>query len=442
MPRKKMTDPAEFAEATELSETVQNLEEAHTNEYSFQPEGGIHESGESSSDGTVPFADVTDDIDDAGNADIADGTDATDITVGFDNTGVAEVTNGDNAIGNISSTDAKTFESGEPSGNAGGTGQSAAQRRQKAARAEKQDAASVLTLKVGAEVETQADKESAIWHEIKSSQITGSHLTGILGKVERMDKGKIVSVIDYKGQRIAIPIKEMELALGRPDGQSEEEYNERMVRVLNRMMGAEIDFVVRGVSGGDDSRAAVASRKTAMHRLRRRYYLTEAANGKPQVYPGRIAEARIIAVGQLSVRVEIFGVETSIRNQDLSWGYIGDCRDSYFVGDVIQVRVKSVSGDSPESLAVKADVTSLSENTSREKLLALKPQTNCMGRVTGVGGGIVFINLVDGVRAIAHKCFDRRKPGRGDDVLFVCTHIDVDGGAAIGIISRIVKRNI
>ena len=65
-----------------------------------------------------------------------------------------------------------------------------------------------------------------------------------------------------------------------------------------------------------------------------------------------------------------------------------------------------------------------------------------MGKVTDVSGGVMFINLVDGVRAIAHKSFDHRKPGRGDDVLFVCTRIDEEGGVAVGIVSRIIKRNI
>jgi len=213
------------------------------------------------------------------------------------------------------------------------------------------------------------------------------------------------------------------------------------MRVLNRMMGAEIDFIVIGTSVEDEERAAVASRKSAMFRLRRRYYLNNGSNGKPQVYPDRIVEARIVAVSELAIRVEIFGVETNIRNRDLSWGFVGDCRDEYFVGDSVQVRVKDVEGSTPEKLSIRVDIKSLTKNT-REKLLALNPQTNCMGKVTDVDNGVVFINLVDGIKAISHKCFDRRKPGRGDDVLFVCTRIDEDGGVAIGIISRIVKRNI
>ena len=302
--------------------------------------------------------------------------------------------------------------------------------------------ARILTLEVGAEVETQQDKENAVWHEIKNSQVTGTHLTGILGKVERLDNGALLSIVDYKGQRIAIPQNEMMLGVNRPKGQSDKEYNERVLRLLNRMMGAEIDFTVRGISGNDDERVAVASRKSAMLRLRRRYYLTEGANGKPQVYPNRIVEARIIAVSQLAIRVEVFGVETSIRNRDISWGYAGDCRDMYFVGDSVQVRVNVVKGDTPETLSIGVDIRSLSKNDSHERLMALKPQTNCMGKVMETGSGIVFINLVDGVRAISHKCFDRRKPGKGDDVLFVCQRIDMDSGVAVGFIARVVKRNI
>jgi len=302
--------------------------------------------------------------------------------------------------------------------------------------------ASILTLEVGGEVVTQKDRDDAIWHEIKSSQVRGTHLTGSLGKVESLESGSLIAVIDFKGQRIAIPLNEMMITLDRPAGQSDAEYNERVARVLNRMMGADIDFVVRGITGIGENRAAVASRKAAMLRLRRRYYLTNGTNGKPQVYPDRIVEARIVAVSELAIRVEVFGVETSIRSRDLSWGYMGDARDVYFVGDSVQVRVTRVNGDAAENLSIRADIKSTTIDNTREKLMALKPQTNCMGKVTDVRQGVIFINLVDGVRAISHKCFDHRKPGRGDDVLFVVTRIDEETGAAIGIVSRIVKRNI
>jgi ribosomal protein S1 len=300
----------------------------------------------------------------------------------------------------------------------------------------------ILTLVAGAKIITQSEKDNIIWHEIKSSHITGSHLTGILGKVEQLDSGALISIVDYKGRRIAIPLKEMMLGLRRPTGQSDNEYNERAARILNRMMGAEIDFVVRGITGAAEERAAVASRRAAMLRQRQRYYFASGVNGRPQIYPGRITEARIVAVSQMAIRVEIFGAETSIRNRELSWGYVGDCRDDYFVGDSIRVRVMSVNGDAPENLEISASVKALTTDETRERLITLKPQTNCLGKVSDVKDGIIFINLIDGVRAIAHKCFDRRKPARGDDVMFVCTRIDEESGVALGIVPRIVRRNI
>jgi ribosomal protein S1 len=302
--------------------------------------------------------------------------------------------------------------------------------------------APILTLTVGAEVETHEDRQNAIWHEIKNSQVSKTPLTGILGKIEFSKVSGLLSVVDFKGQRIVIPLSEMNLDIERAESKDEQEHIERATRLLNKMMGAEIDFIVRGISNAKEERAAVASRKAAMHRLRRRYYLNIGAYDKPQVHPGRIVEARIIAVSKLAIRVEIFGVETSIHHRNLEWGPVADCRDDYFVGDSVQVRVRSIEGNNIENLVVYADVKSLTENTVMEKLLALKPQTNCIGKVVNTGNGATFIRLVDGVMAIAHKCFDRRKPGNGDDVMFVVTKIDVDTEFAVGVIARIVKRNI
>ena len=45
-------------------------------------------------------------------------------------------------------------------------------------RRQQQASAPVLTLEVGGEVVTQKDKDDAIWHEMKNSQVSGTHLTG------------------------------------------------------------------------------------------------------------------------------------------------------------------------------------------------------------------------------------------------------------------------
>ena len=302
--------------------------------------------------------------------------------------------------------------------------------------------APAVTLEIGRKVETQQDKDDEAWHEIRNSQIANRLLTGILGKVERLENGVRIAIIDYKGIRVSIPMSEMMINIPRPDGQTDEVYNIRLSQVINRMMGAEIDFIVRGTTNDGINRVAVASRKAAMMSLRRRFYLNSGVSGKPVIYPGRAVEARIVAVSDLAIRVDIFGVETTIHSAYLSWGNLGDISDEFYVGNTILVYVSDVTGDTPESIRINADLRSLTEDNTLKKLEELKLQTNCLATVTNVVKGIIILSLVDGIRAISHECLDRkgRKPGRGDQVLFVVTRKDMERGVAIGTVSRIVKR--
>ena len=50
--------------------------------------------------------------------------------------------------------------------------------------------------------------------------------------------------------------------------------------------------------------------------------------------------------------------------------------------------------------------------------------------------------LTNGVNAVAHSCYDYRMPGKKDDVSFAVTHLDVERGIALGIITRIIRQNL
>ncbi len=63
----------------------------------------------------------------------------------------------------------------------------------------------------------------------------------------------------------------------------------------------------------------------------------------------RVVQARVIAVADKSIRVEIFGVECSIMARDLAWDWIGDAHDRFAVGDQILVRVTEVNKTSQEN---------------------------------------------------------------------------------------------
>ena len=221
------------------------------------------------------------------------------------------------------------------------------------------------------------------------------------------------------------------------------EYADLMLRqnkILGNMLGADIDFIVRGIDS--KTRSVVASRKEAMLRKRQIFYLDTDAAGMYRVYEGRIVQARVIAVAEKVVRVEVFGVETSILARDLAWDWIGDAHERFSVGDEVLVRILSVRRNSLEDLGIKADIKSISENTDRDNLQKCRIQGKYAGRVTDVHKGVVYVRLSNGVNAVAHSCYDYRMPGKKDDVSFAVTRLDMERGVAVGIITRIIRQNL
>ena len=135
-------------------------------------------------------------------------------------------------------------------------------------------------------------------------------------------------------------------------------------------------------------------------------------------------------------------METSILARDLSWDWIGDAHDRYAVGDKTLVRVLEIDRTEPEHIRIKADIKSVSGNSKNDNLQKCRIQGKYAGKVTHIHEGVVYIRLSNGANAIAHSCYDRRRPGRKDDVSFAVTHLDEEHGVALGIITRIIKQHV
>ena len=301
--------------------------------------------------------------------------------------------------------------------------------------------APILTIDVDGDVETEEQLAEIAWHEIRNAYRTRRILTGMLGGIEQTDNGKTVAIVEYKGYRIIIPLREM--VVNFPNNVSGDDYKDLVVRhhkLVSNMLGAEIDFLVKGIDS--KTRSVVASRREAMLKKRQTFYMETDNSGTYKIYDGRIVQARVIAVAEKAIRIEAFGVECSIMARDLSWDWIGDAHDRYSVGDQIVVRVLSVKRDNVEDLSIKADVKSVSDNNRRTNLSQCRIQSKYAGKVTDVHKGVVYVRLTNGVNAVAHSCYDRRMPGKKDDVSFAVTHIDEVKGVAVGIITRIIKQNL
>ena len=299
----------------------------------------------------------------------------------------------------------------------------------------------VLTIEARDEVQTEEEREAILWHEIQNAHWTRRILTGTLDGVEQTESGLTVAVVNYKGFRVAIPVKEMMLFSGKvPSGPEFRELMSRMRAILTARLGSEIDFVVKGHE--NKTRSVVASRRDAMLRKRQSFYLDTNELGQPLIHEGRVVQARVVAVAEKVIRVEVFGVECAIAARGLSRAWVGSASDHYCVGDRILVRVLKVSGTNPEDLSVAVDVRSVSNASPQEDLKKCAVQGRYAGRVTDIRGGVVFVRLNNGVNAIAHSCYDRRTPGKRDDVSFSVTRLDTEQGVAVGIITRIIKQNL
>lgn len=282
----------------------------------------------------------------------------------------------------------------------------------------------------------EQDVEDAAWHELVNAYRTRRILSGNLGGIERLDGGWVVAVVYYKGCRILIPMEEMMINL-EGDGREKADSLNRQTRLANNMLGAQMDFMIRDLD--EKSGSVAASRKEAMLRKRQQFYLPQQ-DSPPMIVPGRTVEARVIAVAPKAVRLEVFGVECSLKARDMTWEWLSDANEKFAIGDVVGVVVKKVSGDSIEAMKVEVSAKEAKVNVNKENLMRLRRQGKYVGRVTDVYKGTYFICLNCRVNAVAHSCNTASLPGQGDEVGFLVTRINEDREVAEGIITRIIKR--
>ncbi len=276
-----------------------------------------------------------------------------------------------------------------------------------------------------------------MWHELTNAQRTRKILCGNLSGIERLDGGWVVAVIYYKDYRILIPMEEMMINL-EGDGRENADRLNRQTRLANNMLGAELDFVIRDLD--PESGSIAASRKEAMLRKRTQFYLERADDEMPMITPGRIVEARVIAVAQKAVRLEVFGVECSLKARDMSWEWMRDANDRFAIGDVVNVLVKKVTGENAEDLRVEVSAKEALPNSNKVNLMQLRRQGKYVGTITDVYRGTYFLCLNCKVNAVAHSCNTASLPGQGDEVGFLVTRVNEEREVAEGIITRIIKR--
>ena len=297
----------------------------------------------------------------------------------------------------------------------------------------------ILTIDVDAHVDTPQEQEDARWHQLQNAYRTRKILTGTLSGIETLESGWVVAVTYYNGFRIIIPMEEMMINVS-GDGHEKASVLNRQTRLANNMLGCEMDFLIKDLDS--DSKSVVASRKEAMLKKRQMFYFQESGQERPMLYSGRMAEARVIAVAPKAVRLEVFGVEVSVRARDMAWEWMADANEKYQVGDLVLVTVNKIHTHSQEEITVEVDAKSASPNTSKDNLKKCHRQGKYAGVVTDIYKGTYFLRLSIGVNAVAHSCSVASLPSKRDQVGFVVTRINDSYQVAEGIITRVIKRAV
>lgn len=277
------------------------------------------------------------------------------------------------------------------------------------------------------------------WYELQNAYVTKRPLTGILSGVEDAKDGGVV-VLYYKEHRVIIPFEEMELKLAKTELDTDQTMRTKRRRALCYMIGCEIDFIVMGLD--EYARSVVGSRKKAMAYKRHLYYFTNET-GRAKIEPDSVVEARVIAVGEKILRLEVFGVECTVSPRDICWEWLGDARERFQVGDRVQTMITQIeTNPKTENVLISASMKKLTKNTALENLARCKPHGRYSGKITDIHKGIIFVHLDIGVNAVAYHCADTRFPGKHDRVSMVIHRLDTRQAVAIGIITKIIRQSI
>ena len=117
----------------------------------------------------------------------------------------------------------------------------------------------------------------------------------------------------------------------------------RMRDLIEDRQGAEVEFRVTDVSRENpDEPVYIGSRIAAMRKNRAEYWYSGREKGRALLEPGSIHEAKIVAVTNKSVYVEMFGAEVKIPERDITFSRVKTLRSKYLPGDLVDVKVKSV----------------------------------------------------------------------------------------------------
>lgn len=211
-------------------------------------------------------------------------------------------------------------------------------------------------------------------------------ITGTIAGIEHMDESPdLAYAVVYHGAfKVIIPASEM----FEFDEDAADNYRGA---TLSRRLGAEIDYVVKGIE--TDAGVAAGSRLEAMRQRRREYYLDTDRNGHHQLEAGDIAEARVVSVIRPGAFVELFGIEQFIPLEELSYLRWVDATPHFRVGDRVLVKILELDRSDRNNISLKLSVKQAGEDAFKQAISRFKVGNIYVGNVTMITAVGVFVSF-------------------------------------------------
>lgn len=282
-------------------------------------------------------------------------------------------------------------------------------------------------------VETEADKARDALLDLVESMKTKRILTGTIQGVERPTGNPNCSLaVLYHGDfKIMIPAEE---AVEIPEdlrGRSKEEV---LHYTLTKRLGAEVDYIVKGIDG--EAGIAAASRLEAMAARRRAYYFGTDRDGNNLLYEGVCAEARVVSVIRAGIFVDLFGLETYIPLRELSYQRMLDASAVYQPGQRILVKILRIDRSDREHIRVAASIKQAGENPYEKALRRYSVGNRYVGTVSMVDTTGVFVALDGGIDCLCSYP-KRGRPPRGARVTIRILGINHETNRIWGAITHV-----
>ena len=292
---------------------------------------------------------------------------------------------------------------------------------------------SVVTIDEQPSVETVAEKAKSDLLDLIESMKSRRVLTGIIQGIEELgdNPNNAVAVIYHGDYKIVIPMEE---AVELPAGFSGSNGDEIRHMMLSKRLGAEVDYIVKGLD--QEANVAVASRLEAMRAKRKAYYFKTGLDGNYLIREGVSAEARVVSVIRAGIFVDLFGVETFITVRELSYQRLLDASSQFRTGQRVLVRILTVDRSNRNHIKVSASVKQAGVNPLERALRMYTVGNKYVGTVTMVDASGVFVALDGGVDCLCTHP-KRGRPPRGAQATVRILGIDHEASRIWGSITHI-----